>query len=93
MLKKIVGHQVSVQDFPYEGCVTYPGVGEIYDADVWHLIKNHSRFIDRMSTKKMVEMSLLGQCILMGIFANIKPEDPDWTFYGKNSLYSLEDWG
>ena len=72
--------------FQYEGYIDYPGVGRIYDSDVYKLIKEHSRFIDRLSGTKMTEMSLLGQCILMRIFDDVDPDDPSWKFYGRNSL-------
>lgn len=76
-----------MKKFLYEGRIDYPNVGIIYDADVYKLILNHSRWIDRLSKSKMVEMSLLGQCVLMRLFENVDPNDPSWTFYGKNSLY------
>jgi hypothetical protein len=72
--------------FPYEGYIDYPGVGIIKDSDVYELIKRHSRFIDRLCGWKMTEMTLLGQTILMGIWPDCKPNDPSWTFYGKNSI-------
>ena len=75
--------------FEYEGYVDYPGVGRIYDSDVYELIKAHSRLIDRISRTKMVEMSLLGQCILMGIFDGVNPDDPSWKFYGKKKSLKL----
>lgn len=73
--------------FIYEGYIDYPGVGKIYDSDVYELILKHSRPIDRMSKTKMVEMSLLGQCILMRIFDDVDPNDPSWTFYGQNNIH------
>lgn len=83
----------SLYGFTYKGYIDYPGVGKIYDSQVWSLVKNHSRLIDRMNTKKMTEMCLLGQCILMGIFPDVKPEDLSWKFYGKHALYNREGWG
>lgn len=79
----------------FGGYVDYPEIGRINDEEVLKLIKSHSRFIDRMSTAKMVEMALFGQNILMGIFPNIKPDDPTWRFYGKKNRNSLEnrEWG
>lgn len=73
--------------FLYGGYIDYPGKGIIYDEDVYKLILKHSRFIDRLSRSKMVEMSILGQTILMGICKDVDPYDLSWTFYGKNSLY------
>lgn len=73
-----------MKTFQYGGYIDYPGVGKIYDKDVYKLIKNHSRIIDRLSKTKMVEMSLLGQCVLMGIFDDVDPNDPSWKFYGKH---------
>jgi len=75
-----------MKKFMYEGYIDYPNVGKIYDAAVYKLILSHSRWIDRLSKLKMVEMSLLGQCILMNLFENVDPKDPSWKFYGKNSL-------
>lgn len=74
-----------MKKFKYEGYIDYPGVGKIYDSDVYDLIRKHSRIIDRISRSKMVEMSLLGQCVLMGIFENVDPKDMTWKFYGKHS--------
>lgn len=70
--------------FEMEGYIDYPGKGKIYDKDVWELIKKHSRLVDRMSSTKMVEMSLLGQCILMGVIDK-DPDDLTWRFYGKRA--------
>ena len=79
--------------FMYGGYVDYSDVGIIADADVHYLIRMHSRLIDRLNPAKMTEMSLLGQCILMGLYKNIDPADRTWMFYGKHSLYNKEDWG
>lgn len=72
--------------FKMEGYIDYPGVGRITDEDVYNLIMRHSRWIDRINHRKMVEMSLLGQCVLMQIFENVRPEDPSWKFYGKHAV-------
>ena len=72
--------------FKMDGYVDYPGVGIIKDEDVYKLILKHSRLIDRLSPAKMVEMSLLGQNVLMRIFDNVDPNDPSWKFYGKHSV-------
>ena len=71
--------------FKMEGYIDYPGKGRIYDKDVLKLIQNHSRLIDRLNPAKMVEMSLIGQCVLMGIFDDMNPDDPTWMFYGKRA--------
>lgn len=70
----------------------YPGVGKIYDEDVYKLVKKHSRLIDRLSRSKMVEMTLLAQCILQKLYKNIDPDDMSWTFYGKKTLYNRDNW-
>ena len=70
----------------YHGYVDYPGKGKIKDLDVYNLILDHSRLIDRINPARMTEMSLLGQCILMGIFDGVDPNDLSWKFYGKDSL-------
>lgn len=72
--------------FKMEGYIDYPSVGRIMDEDVYNLVKSHSRWIDRIDRRKMVEMSLLGQCILMKVFDDVKAEDPSWKFYGKHAI-------
>ena len=65
--------------FAYEGCIDYPGVGRITDRDVYELVKKHSSFIERLDPRKMTEMTLLGQCVLMKVIE--PPKDPNWRFY------------
>ena len=72
--------------FQMDGYIDYPDVGRIYDEDVYQLIKSHSRLIDRLNPSKMVEMSLLGQCILMRIFDKVDPKEMSWKFYGKHAV-------
>lgn len=69
--------------FKFDGYIDYPGKGRIYDKDVWKLIQRHSRLRDRLNPAKMVEMSLLGQCALMGVIEDMDPNDPTWMFYDK----------
>ena len=76
----------------YQGYINYPKKGKIYDFAVYDLIIDHSRLIDRLIPARMVEMSLLGQNILMGIFPKLDPDDPSWRFYGKHSIEKRE-WG
>jgi len=82
-----------MRGFSYKGFIDYPGVGKITDKHVYEVVKKHSRCIDRLNPKKMTEMSLLSQSILMNLYKNIDPKDMSWTFYGKNSLLKLDDWG
>lgn len=91
LLSKLVDHLVFDSSFEYGGYVDYPDVGRIYDKDVYYFIKMHSRLIDRINPKKMTEMSLLGQTILMGVFPEINPNDTTWQFYGKRSLHDPKD--
>lgn len=72
--------------FKYKGYVDAPNNGVIMDSDVHQLIMKHSRLIDRLIPERMVEMSLIGQCVLFGTYENIDPEDLSWKFYGKHSL-------
>lgn len=71
---------------PYklDGYIDYPGVGIIKDEDVYQVIRKHSRLIDRLSPRKLVEMTFLAQAYLMKIF---EPDDaktnPKWKFYDK----------
>ena len=69
----------------YDGYINYPGKGIISDRMVYNFIKEHSRLIDRMIPSRVTEMSLLGQCILMGVM-DTDPNDQTWKFYGKHSL-------
>ena len=73
------------------GWIDYPEKGKITDEKVYRLIKKHSRLIDRISTRKMVEMSINGQHILMGLYKEEgwDPENNDWMFYGKNGFCTL----
>lgn len=84
----MVGNVVFMQ---MNGWIDYPGIGRIYDSEVYRLIVNHSRLIDRLIPARMVEMSLFGQNILMGLYPNIDPFDLSWKFYGKHSKNM--DWG
>lgn len=93
LLQKLMTWWICGYDFKYQGYIDYPGVGLIHDVQVWNLVRDHSRLIDRLNSKKMTEMSLLGQCILMGIFDEVDPNDPSWMFYGKNSLKDRKEWG
>ena len=73
------------------GEVNYPEKGVITDEDVWQLVKKHSRFIDRLSNRKMVEMAIAAQLILFGIYEEDGwfAEQDDWKFYGKDGFYTL----
>lgn len=88
ILSKIVNRILfgNATQMKYGGYITYPDVCIIRDVEVYRLICNHSRLIDRLNAAKMTEMALLGQCILMRIFPEIDPNDPGWKFYGKHSL-------
>lgn len=67
--------------YKMEGYIDYPGVGRITDEDVLNLVKRHSRLIDRLNPRKMTEMVLLSQCILMGVFDDKNPKDLSWKFF------------
>ena len=72
---------------PYklEGSIEYPGVGTITDEDVYKTVVKHSRIIDRLNPRKMVEMTFMAQMFLMKV---AEPDDaktnPNWKFYGKH---------
>lgn len=70
--------------FLYEGSFLDRNDRNVYDKDVYKLILKHSRFIDRLSNSKMVEMSLFGHLILLGDY-DLDPDDLSWKFYGKHS--------
>ena len=69
----------------YDGWVDYPDVGRITDKDVHKVVKDHSRLIDRLSSKRMVEMTLFAQNVLMKLFDGLDAKDKSWKFYGKHS--------
>ena len=69
------------KQYKMEGYIDYPGVGRIMDEDVLKLVKKHSRLVDRLNPRKMTEMVLLGQCILMGVIDDKDPKDPSWKFF------------
>ena len=72
------------------GNIDFPGKGIITDEEVWQVVKKHSRFIDRLSNRKMIEMALDAQLILCGIYENegYYADKNDWTFFGKKGFYS-----
>ena len=71
------------------GEIDYPGKGIITDEQVWQLVKKHSRFIDRINSRKMVEMAIAAQLILFGIYESEGwyADQNDWMFYGKESFF------
>ena len=73
------------------GQCDYPGKGTITDEQIWQLIKDHSRLIDRFSCRKMVEMSIAAQLILFGIYESEGwyADQKDWKFYGKEGFYTM----
>ena len=78
-----------MKEMQFGGYIDYPGVGIIKDKDVYQCLVKHSRLIDRLDGRKMVEMTLLAQNVLMGLF-NTKDQNIDvngkWQFYGKKGL-------
>lgn len=84
--------------YELEGWIDYPkdnGTVKISDEQVWQLVKKHSRLIDRMSRRKMIEMSISGQLILMGIYESEGwyAKDTDWMFYGKDGFFTFDHEG
>lgn len=73
------------------GEIIYPDKGVITDEEVWKLVMKHSRFIDRLSSRKMVEMAIAGQLILCGIYESEGwyANQNDWTFYGKEGFFTM----
>ena len=71
------------------GEINYPGKGIITDEEVWRVVKKHSRLIDRLNNRKMVEMSIAAQLILCGIYESEGwyADQEDWMFYGKKGFY------
>lgn len=72
------------------GEIDYPGKGIITDEQVYDLIRNHSRLIDRLNGRKMTEMAIAGQLILCGIYEGEGwyANQNDWAFYGKNGFFT-----
>lgn len=72
-----------------EGYADYPGVGKVTDEKIWQMIRKHSRLIDRMDSRKMVEMTQIGFMILCQILP-INPSESGWMFYGKKQHPELK---
>lgn len=62
----------------------FPGNLIVRDEDVYRMIRKHSRFIDRLSNRKMVEMTFWAFDILNQSVE--KPARKNWKFYGKNGF-------
>ena len=73
------------------GEINYPGKGIITDEQVWKVVMNHSRLIDRLSGRKMVEMALAAQTVLMGLYEKEGwyADKNDWQFYGKDGFFRI----
>lgn len=68
-------------DYPEKGII-------ITDEQIWQLVKKHSRFIDRLNKRKMIEMAIYAQLILYGIYESdgIYADRNNWMFYGKKGF-------
>lgn len=69
--------------YKLEGWIDYPEVGKITDEDVYQTVKKHSRLVDRLNPRKMLEMSFYAQVILMKVDEPDDVNNPNWKFYGK----------
>ena len=67
-----------------EGYRTYPGVGTIHDEDVYQFIRQHSRLIDRLNPRKMLEMTEWAYAELSGDAVHAKGAPVNWKYYGRN---------
>lgn len=72
-----------LKPYKLEGYIDYPGVGIIKDEDVYQVIKKHSRLVDRLNPRKMLEMSFYAQAILMKVAEPDDANNPKWKFYNK----------
>lgn len=50
-----------------DGCIDYPGVGVITDEDVYKLVKEHTRPMDRLDMHKVSDNAIAAQLILMKV--------------------------
>ena len=66
-----------------EGYRRYPGVGTIYDEDVYQFIRKHSRLIDRLNPRKMLEMTEWAYAELSGGVEHAKGTSQNWKFYDR----------
>lgn len=67
-------------------------IGIVRDEDIWQMILGHSSFIDRLSGRKMVQMTIWSQVILQSKKdspARRFIEQPNWKFYGKGGFFSF----
>lgn len=56
----------------------------VFDEDVYQLVKRHSRLIDRLNPKKMIEMTWAAFDLLAGSIEKPENVSENWTFYGKH---------
>ena len=66
-----------------DGCAIFEDGTVITDEAVYRYVKKHSTLLDRLNSRKMVEMTFWAFDILCG---SIEPpcKAKDWTFYDKN---------
>ena len=63
---------------------SYDGKRIITDEEVFVFVKKHSNLIDRLDPRKMVEMSIWAQTMLLQPHDNwngVEPNDDSWKFY------------
>lgn len=61
----------------------YPDGQTVYDEDVYQFIYKHSRLIDRLNPRKMVEMTEWAHAELGGSVDTANRES-NWKYYGRS---------
>lgn len=61
----------------------YPDGPTVYDEDVYQFIRKHSRLVDRMNPRKMVEMTEWAHAELGEDYSS-KDDKSNWKYYGRN---------
>ena len=59
----------------------------VYDSDVARIIQNHTRAIDRLNYKKMIDATLVAQDI---ISKGIEPKNKKWIFDFKHHNFRFD---
>lgn len=67
------------------GYAKFPDGLIVTDEEIYKCIMKHSRFIDRLSGRKWVEMAIIAFDILNGSLE--KPKKKNWKFYSRSCPY------
>lgn len=60
----------------------------VYDEDIYQYVRKHSRLVDRLNGRKMIEMAIMAFDILNGSL--IAPNRRGWKFYDRKGMADLK---